>query len=145
MNSIFKLHSPFAPSGDQPQAIEELLNGLKNGIKDQVLLGVTGSGKTYTMAKIIEHSSRPALIMAPNKTLAAQLYTEMKDFFPENHVEYFVSYYDYYQPEAYVPKTDTYIEKDSAINEQIDRMRNSATRSLLENRDVIIVASVSCI
>ena len=109
------------------------------------MLGVTGSGKTYTMAKIIEHSSRPALIMAPNKTLAAQLYTEMKDFFPENHVEYFVSYYDYYQPEAYVPKTDTYIEKDSAINEQIDRMRNSATRSLLENRDVIIVASVSCI
>ncbi len=145
MNSIFKLHSPFAPSGDQPQAIEELLNGLKNGIKDQVLLGVTGSGKTYTMAKIIEHSSRPALIMAPNKTLAAQLYTEMKEFFPDNHVEYFVSYYDYYQPEAYVPKTDTYIEKDSAINEQIDRMRNSATRSLLENRDVIIVASVSCI
>lgn len=145
MNSIFKLHSPFAPSGDQPQAIEELLNGLKNGIKDQVLLGVTGSGKTYTMAKIIEQSSRPALIMAPNKTLAAQLYTEMKEFFPDNHVEYFVSYYDYYQPEAYVPKTDTYIEKDSAINEQIDRMRNSATRSLLENRDVIIVASVSCI
>ncbi len=145
MNSIFKLTSPFSPAGDQPQAIDELLNGLKNGIKDQVLLGVTGSGKTYTMAKIIEQSSRPALIMAPNKTLAAQLYTEMKEFFPENHVEYFVSYYDYYQPEAYVPKTDTYIEKDSAINEQIDRMRNSATRSLLENRDVIIVASVSCI
>ena len=145
MNSIFKLNSPFAPAGDQPQAIEELLNGLKDGAKDQVLLGVTGSGKTYTMAKIIEQSSRPALIMAPNKTLAAQLYTEMKEFFPENHVEYFVSYYDYYQPEAYVPKTDTYIEKDSAINEQIDRMRNSATRSLLENRDVIIVASVSCI
>ena len=145
MESIFKLHSPFAPSGDQPQAIKELLEGLRNGIKDQVLLGVTGSGKTYTMAKIIEESSRPALIMAPNKTLAAQLYTEMKEFFPENHVEYFVSYYDYYQPEAYVPKTDTYIEKDSAINDQIDRMRNSATRSLLENRDTIIVASVSCI
>ena len=145
MDSIFKLHSPFAPAGDQPQAIKELTDGLNNGIKDQVLLGVTGSGKTYTMAKIIEETSRPALIMAPNKTLAAQLYTEMKEFFPENHVEYFVSYYDYYQPEAYVPKTDTYIEKDSAINEQIDRMRNSATRSLLESRDVIIVASVSCI
>ncbi len=145
MNSIFKLNSPFAPAGDQPQAIKELLEGLNNGIKDQVLLGVTGSGKTYTMAKIIEESSRPALIMAPNKTLAAQLYTEMKEFFPKNHVEYFVSYYDYYQPEAYVPKTDTYIEKDSAINEQIDRMRNSATRSLLESRDTIIVASVSCI
>lgn len=145
MSSIFELHSPFAPAGDQPQAIKELVEGLNNGIKDQVLLGVTGSGKTYTMAKVIEQTSRPALIMAPNKTLAAQLYTEMKEFFPNNHVEYFVSYYDYYQPEAYVPKTDTYIEKDSAINEQIDRMRNSATRSLLENRDVIIVASVSCI
>ena len=145
MTSIFKLNSPFEPAGDQPQAISELLEGLNNGIKDQVLLGVTGSGKTYTMAKIIEQSSRPALIMAPNKTLAAQLYAEMKEFFPENHVEYFVSYYDYFQPEAYVPKTDTYIEKDSAINEQIDRMRNSATRSLLEHRDVIIVASVSCI
>ena len=145
MNSIFKLCSPFSPSGDQPQAIKELLQGLQEGTKDQVLLGVTGSGKTFTMAKIIEQSSRPALIMAPNKTLAAQLYTEMKEFFPDNHVEYFVSYYDYYQPEAYIPKTDVYIEKDSAINEQIDRMRNSATRSLLENRDVIIVASVSCI
>lgn len=145
MNSIFKLHAPFEPAGDQPQAISELLEGLNNGLKDQVLLGVTGSGKTYTMAKIIEQSSRPALIMAPNKTLAAQLYAEMKEFFPDNHVEYFVSYYDYFQPEAYVPKTDTYIEKDSAINEQIDRMRNSATRSLLEHRDVIIVASVSCI
>lgn len=144
-NSIFQLQSPFQPSGDQPQAINELLQGLKDGIKNQVLLGVTGSGKTYTMAKIIEASSRPTLIMAPNKTLAAQLYSEMKEFFPQNHVEYFVSYYDYYQPEAYVPKTDTYIEKDSAINEQIDRMRNSATRSLLEYRDVIIVASVSCI
>ncbi len=145
MPSIFSLHSPFEPSGDQPQAIKELCAGLGDGLKNQVLLGVTGSGKTYTMAKVIEQSSRPALIMAPNKTLAAQLYTEMKEFFPENHVEYFVSYYDYYQPEAYVPKTDTYIEKDSAINEQIDRMRNSATRSLLEYRDVIIVASVSCI
>ncbi len=145
MSSIFNLKSPFEPAGDQPQAISELLKGLNDGIKDQVLLGVTGSGKTYTMAKIIEQSSRPALIMAPNKTLAAQLYAEMKEFFPNNHVEYFVSYYDYFQPEAYVPKTDTYIEKDSAINEQIDRMRNSATRSLLEHRDVIIVASVSCI
>ena len=144
-NSIFKLSSPFEPAGDQPQAITELVQGLNDGLKDQVLLGVTGSGKTYTMAKIIEQTSRPALIMAPNKTLAAQLYTEMKEFFPNNHVEYFVSYYDYYQPEAYIPKTDVYIEKDSAINEQIDRMRNSATRSLLENRDVIIVASVSCI
>ena len=145
MSSLFQLISPFEPSGDQPQAIKELSKGLQDGLKDQVLLGVTGSGKTYTMAKIIEQTSRPALIMAPNKTLAAQLYTEMKEFFPNNHVEYFVSYYDYYQPEAYVPKTDTYIEKDSAINEQIDRMRNSATRSLLEYRDVIIVASVSCI
>ena len=141
----FKIVSPFEPSGDQPQAIAELCEGLKNGLSDQVLLGVTGSGKTFTMAKIIEQSQRPALIMAPNKTLAAQLYTEMKEFFPNNHVEYFVSYYDYYQPEAYIPKTDTYIEKDSAINEQIDRMRNSATRSLLESNDVIIVASVSCI
>jgi len=145
MSSIFKLTSPFLPAGDQPQAIAELISGLNQGLKNQVLLGVTGSGKTYTMAKIIEQTSRPALIMAPNKTLAAQLYTEMKEFFPHNHVEYFVSYYDYYQPEAYIPKTDIYIEKDSAINEQIDRMRNSATRSLLENRDVIIVASVSCI
>lgn len=141
----FKIESPFAPAGDQPQAIKELCAGIEAGQKNQVLLGVTGSGKTYTMAKIIEQSQRPALIMAPNKILAAQLYSEMKEFFPHNHVEYFVSYYDYYQPEAYVPKTDTYIEKDSALNEQIDRMRNSATRSILENNDVIIVASVSCI
>ena len=137
--------SPFEPSGDQPEAIRELCDGLKRGDKNQVLLGVTGSGKTFTMAKIIEEMQRPALIMAPNKILAAQLYSEMKEFFPHNHVEYFVSYYDYYQPEAYVPKTDLYIEKDSAINEQIDRMRNAATRSLLEYNDVIIVASVSCI
>lgn len=142
---IFSLVSKFEPSGDQPQAIAELVDGINAGVKNQVLLGVTGSGKTYTMAKVIEACSRPALVMAPNKTLAAQLYAEMKEFFPNNHVEYFVSYYDYYQPEAYVPKTDTYIEKDSAINEQIDRMRNSATRSLLEYRDVIIIASVSCI
>lgn len=143
--SIYKLESPFCPSGDQPQAIRELCEGINRGEKNQVLLGVTGSGKTFTMAKIIEQTSRPALIMAPNKILAAQLYSEMKEFFPHNHVEYFVSFYDYYQPEAYIPKTDTYIEKDSAQNEQIDRMRNSATRSLLEYKDVIIVASVSCI
>ena len=137
--------SPFEPSGDQPEAIKDLCNGLKRGEKSQVLLGVTGSGKTFTMAKIIEEMQRPALIMAPNKILAAQLYSEMKEFFPHNHIEYFVSYYDYYQPEAYVPKRDLYIEKDSAINEQIDRMRNAATRSLLEYNDVVIVASVSCI
>ncbi|MBE6450002.1 MAG: excinuclease ABC subunit UvrB [Alphaproteobacteria bacterium] len=141
----FSLNSPFEPSGDQPQAIKELLEGLKNGEQNQVLLGITGSGKTFTMAKIIEQSKRPALILAHNKTLAAQLYGEMKTFFPNNAVEYFVSYYDYYQPEAYIPRTDTYIEKDSAINEQIDRMRHSATRNILERRDVIIVSSVSCI
>ena len=141
----FKIESPFEPSGDQPEAINELVQGLKDGVKNQVLLGVTGSGKTFTMAKIIEAAKRPALIMAPNKILAAQLYSEMKEFFPHNHVEYFVSYYDYYQPEAYIPKTDTYIEKDSAINEQIDRMRHGATRNVLESNDVIIVASVSCI
>ena len=141
----FKVESPFEPSGDQPEAIKELVQGLKDGVKNQVLLGVTGSGKTFTMAKIIEAAKRPALIMAPNKILAAQLYSEMKEFFPNNHVEYFVSYYDYYQPEAYIPKTDTYIEKDSAINEQIDRMRHGATRNVLETNDVIIVASVSCI
>ncbi len=141
----FKLVSPFEPSGDQPQAIKELCEGINRGEASQVLLGVTGSGKTFTMAKIIEQCQRPALIMAPNKILAAQLYSEMKEFFPDNHVEYFVSYYDYYQPEAYIPKTDTYIEKDSAQNEQIDRMRNAATRDILEHRDVIIVASVSCI
>lgn len=141
----FVLNSPFAPSGDQPTAIKELCDGINAGTKNQVLLGVTGSGKTFTMAKVIETCQRPALIMAPNKILAAQLYSEMKEFFPNNHVEYFVSYYDYYQPEAYVPKTDTYIEKDSALNEQIDRMRNAATRNILENNDVIIVASVSCI
>ncbi len=144
-NRLFKIHSPFSPSGDQPQAIKELCEGLARGDKSQVLLGVTGSGKTFTMAKIIEEMQRPAMIMAPNKILAAQLYSEMKEFFPENHVEYFVSYYDYYQPEAYVPKTDTYIEKDSALNEQIDRMRNAATRDILEYNDVIIIASVSCI
>lgn len=141
----FKIESPFEPSGDQPEAIRDLCEGIERGEKNQVLLGVTGSGKTFTMAKVIEQCQRPSLIMAPNKILAAQLYSEMKKFFPNNHVEYFVSYYDYYQPEAYVPKTDTYIEKDSALNEQIDRMRNAATRNILENNDVIIVASVSCI
>lgn len=141
----FHLNSPFAPAGDQPEAIGQLLQGLAENERNQVLLGITGSGKTFTMAKIIEQSHRPALILAHNKTLAAQLYGEMKSFFPNNAVEYFVSYYDYYQPEAYIPRTDTYIEKDSAINEQIDRMRHSATRNILERRDVIIVSSVSCI
>lgn len=137
--------APFEPNGDQPRAIGELVAGLQAGERDQVLLGVTGSGKTFTMAKVIEAVQRPTLILAPNKTLAAQLYGEMKSFFPENAVEYFVSYYDYYQPEAYVPRTDTYIEKDAQINEQIDRMRHSATQALLERNDVVIVASVSCI
>jgi excinuclease ABC subunit B len=137
--------SPFEPNGDQPKAIADLTAGLRAGERDQVLLGVTGSGKTFTMAKVIEQLQRPTLILAPNKTLAAQLYGEMKSFFPENAVEYFVSYYDYYQPEAYVPRTDTYIEKDAQINEQIDRMRHSATQALLERSDVVIVASVSCI
>ncbi len=141
----FKLVSAFDPAGDQPEAVQALVNGLKNGERDQVLLGVTGSGKTFTMAQIIKQMKRPALILAPNKILAAQLYGEMKSFFPENAVEYFVSYYDYYQPEAYIPRTDTYIEKDSAINEQIDRMRHGATRHILERRDVVIIASVSCI
>ena len=141
----FRVVSEFEPEGDQPQAIEELVKGVRANERDQVLLGVTGSGKTFTMAKVIEATQRPALILAPNKTLAAQLYGEFKSFFPDNAVEYFVSYYDYYQPEAYVPRTDTYIEKESDINEQIDRMRHSATRALLERDDVIIVASVSCI
>ena len=141
----FKLVSDYQPAGDQPQAIAELCAGLEQGERDQVLLGVTGSGKTFTMAQVIHTLQRPALVLAPNKTLAAQLYGEMRSFFPENAVEYFVSYYDYYQPEAYVPKTDTYIEKESMINEQIDRMRHGATRSLLERDDVILVASVSCI
>ena len=141
----FRVVSEFEPKGDQPQAIEELVKGVRAQERDQVLLGVTGSGKTFTMAKVIEATQRPALVLAPNKTLAAQLYGEFKSFFPDNAVEYFVSYYDYYQPEAYVPRTDTYIEKESDINEQIDRMRHSATRALLERDDVIIVASVSCI
>ena len=143
--SPFQLHQPFAPAGDQPQAIEKLVEGIRDGLSYQTLLGVTGSGKTYTMANVIAQLGKPALVLAPNKTLAAQLYGEMREFFPNNAVEYFVSYYDYYQPEAYVPQRDLFIEKDSAINEHIEQMRLSATKSLLERRDVIIVASVSCI
>lgn len=141
----FKIKSEYKPDGDQPKAIKALVNGLKQGQKDQMLLGITGSGKTFTMANVIEQTGRPALVMAHNKTLAAQLYSEFKDLFPDNAVEYFVSYYDYYQPEAYIPRTDTFIEKDSAINEQIDLLRHSATRSLMERRDFIVVSSVSCI
>ncbi|MFH1215853.1 MAG: excinuclease ABC subunit UvrB [Pseudomonadota bacterium] len=145
MSTGFKIHSSFAPAGDQPKAIDDLSRGIERGEREQVLLGVTGSGKTFTMAHVIARTQRPALVMAPNKTLAAQLYAEFKELFPENAVEYFVSYYDYYQPEAYIPQSDTYIEKDSAINDAIDKMRHSATRSLLTRRDVVIVASVSCI
>ena len=141
----FELHSPFQPTGDQPQAIEALVNGFKEGNQFQTLLGVTGSGKTFTMANVIQALNKPTLIIAHNKTLAAQLYSEFKEFFPTNSVEYFVSYYDYYQPEAYVPSTDTYIEKDSAINDEIDKLRHSATAALSERRDVIIISSVSCI
>src|SRR5204863_212040 len=141
----FKLVSEYQAAGDQPTAIAELVEQTQAGERDQVLLGVTGSGKTFTMAKVIEAVQRPALVLAPNKILAAQLYGEFKSFFPENAVEYFVSYYDYYQPEAYVPRSDTYIEKESSVNEAIDRMRHSATRSLLERDDVLIVASVSCL
>ncbi|HAY27603.1 MAG TPA: excinuclease ABC subunit UvrB [Candidatus Accumulibacter phosphatis] len=143
--SPFRLYQPFQPAGDQPQAIEQLLAGLRDGLSFQTLLGVTGSGKTYTMANVIARSGRPALVLAPNKTLAAQLYAEFREFFPDNAVEYFVSYYDYYQPEAYVPSRDLYIEKDSSINEHIEQMRLSATKSLLERRDCVIVATVSCI
>ena len=143
--SVFNLESSYAPMGDQPTAISELVAGVRNGRRSQVLLGVTGSGKTFTMANVIAELGRPALIMAPNKILAAQLYTEMKSFFPHNHVEYFVSYYDYYQPEAYMPTTDTYIDKDASINDQLDRMRHSATRAMLEERDVVVVSSVSSI
>ena len=145
MTDRFQLHSRFQPSGDQPLAIEQLVKGLREGERHQTLLGITGSGKTFTIANVIATLNRPALIMAPNKTLAAQLYGEMRELFPDNAVEYFVSYYDYYQPEAYIPTSDTYIEKDSILNERIDRMRHSATRSLLSRHDVIIVASVSCI
>ena len=142
---MFKLHSEYNPTGDQPQAIEYLSNGIKNGKKYQTLLGVTGSGKTFTMANIIQNVQKPTIVLAHNKTLAGQLYSEFKEFFPENRVEYFVSYYDYYQPEAYIPQSDTYIEKDASINDEIDKLRNSATAALFETRDVIIVASVSCI
>ena len=141
----FKLHSEYQPTGDQPQAIEALVKGFQEGNQFQTLLGVTGSGKTFTMANVIQQIQKPTLIIAHNKTLAAQLYSEFKEYFPENAVEYFVSYYDYYQPEAYVPSTDTYIEKDSSINDEIDKLRHSATAALSEREDVIIVASVSCI
>src|ERR1700723_1570123 len=141
----FKLASDYQPRGDQPVAISQLLQGIKGGDRDQVLLGVTGSGKTFTMAKVIEELDRPTIVLAHNKTLAAQLFHEFKSFFPDNAVEYFVSYYDYYQPEAYIPASDTYIEKESTINDELDKLRMSATRSLFERRDVIVVASVSCI
>src|SRR5277367_2240169 len=141
----FKLASDYEPRGDQPEAISQLVRGLTDGDRHQVLLGVTGSGKTFTMAKVIEHLNRPSIVLAHNKTLAAQLFHEFKSFFPQNAVEYFVSYYDYYQPEAYVPSTDLYIEKDSSINDEIDKLRHSATKALLERNDVLIVASVSCI
>src|SRR5215813_445332 len=141
----FELVSPFAPAGDQPQAIETLVDGLRRGKGHQTLMGVTGSGKTFTMANVIAQYGRPALVMTHNKTLSAQLYAEFKDFFPKNAVHYFVSYYDYYQPEAYIPQRDIYIEKDSDINEDIDRLRLAATSALLSRRDVVVVASVSCI
>src|SRR4051812_30118580 len=142
---MFELVSTYDAAGDQPTAIAKLTDGLLKGVKHQTLLGVTGSGKTFSMANVIRNVNRPTLVISHNKTLAAQLYAEFKSFFPNNAVEYFVSYYDYYQPEAYVPRTDTYIEKDSSINEQINRMRHSATRAILERDDVIVVASVSCI
>src|SRR5689334_23744012 len=141
----FQLQSPFQPAGDPPQAIAALTEGLREGRKHQVLLGVTGSGKTFTMANVIQNLQRPTLVLSHNKTLAAQLYSEFKEFFPRNAVHYFVSYFDYYQPEAYIPRSDTYIEKDSSINEDIERLRLSATSALLSRRDVIVVASVSCI
>src|SRR5215218_10466716 len=141
----FKIVSDLRPTGDQPKAIEELVSGLGEGLKRQTLLGVTGSGKTFTMANIVEAIQRPTLVLAHNKTLAAQLYSEFKEFFPQNAIEYFVSYYDYYQPEAYVARTDTFIEKESDVNEEIDKLRHAATRSLLTRKDTLIVASVSCI
>ena len=141
----FEVVSPYQPTGDQPEAVEKLAQGFMDGKKFQTLLGVTGSGKTFTMANIIEKIQKPTLVIAHNKTLAAQLYNELKEFFPNNAVEYFVSYYDYYQPEAYVPSTDTYIEKDSSVNDEIDKLRHSATAALVEREDVIVVASVSCI
>ena len=141
----FKIHSPYQMAGDQPEAVAKLVEGINNGLTEQTLMGVTGSGKTFTMASVIEKVQRPTLVLAHNKTLAAQLCAEFKEFFPENAVEYFVSYYDYYQPEAYIPHTDTYIAKDASTNEEIDRLRLSATCALLERRDVIVVSSVSCI
>ena len=141
----FHLHAPFAPTGDQPEAVKRLVEGFREGNQFETLLGVTGSGKTFTMANVIQALQRPTLIISHNKTLAAQLYGEFKEFFPDNAVEYFVSYYDYYQPEAYVPSSDTYIEKDADINMEIDRLRHSATAALTERRDVIVIASVSCI
>ena len=145
MADKFVLHSNYKPTGDQPEAIERLVDGVNKGYMEQTLLGVTGSGKTFTMANVIEKLNRPTLVLAHNKTLAAQLCSEFKEFFPENAVEYFVSYYDYYQPEAYLPGKDVYIEKDAMINDEIDMLRHSATSSIFERRDVIIVASVSCI
>jgi len=142
---MFKLVSEYKPSGDQPQAIEKLVQGIKDGKKFQVLLGATGTGKTFTMANVIAQVNKPTLVLAHNKTLAGQLYSEFRELFPENHVEYFVSYYDYYQPEAYVAKTDTYIEKDASINDEIDELRHYATSALLNNKNVIVVSSVSCI
>ena len=141
----FELHAPFEPTGDQPEAIAKLVQGIKDGDHEQTLLGVTGSGKTYTVANVIAQVNKPTLVLAHNKILAAQLCSEFREFFPNNAVEYFVSYYDYYQPEAYIPSTDSYIEKDSSINDEIDKMRHSATAALAERKDVIIVASVSCI
>ena len=141
----FQVVAPFQPTGDQPTAIEELVESLHQGNRYQTLLGVTGSGKTFTVAQVVERVQRPTLVLAPNKTLAAQLYAEYKEFFPNNAVEYFVSYYDYYQPEAYIPRSDTYVEKESQLNEEIEKLRLSATRSLFERRDTLIVASVSCI
>ena len=144
-STVFELVSPFEPAGDQPQAIEALCRGLDGGRRHQMLMGVTGSGKTFTMANVIQHAQRPTLVMSHNKTLAAQLYSVFKEFFPRNAVHYFVSYYDYYQPEAYIPQRDIYIEKDASINQEIDRLRLAATSALVSRRDVIIVASVSCI
>ena len=142
---MFKLVSKYKPSGDQPEAIKALVDGINEGKKHQVLLGATGTGKTFTIANVIEQTGKPTLVLAHNKTLAGQLYSELKELFPENRVEYFVSYYDYYQPEAYVPSSDTYIEKDASINDEIDELRHAATSSLLTNRDTIVVSSVSCI
>lgn len=145
LNKKFKVVSPYQPAGDQPEAIEALAAGINANKKEQVLLGATGTGKTFTVAKVIEAVNKPTLVLAHNKTLAGQLYSELLEFFPENAVEYFVSYYDYYQPEAYVPASDTYIEKESSVNDEIDKLRHSASSALLERRDVIVVASVSCI